>query len=615
MCGIVGYVGEDDATPILLHGLQKLEYRGYDSAGIAVRLHDDGINVVKAIGKLNNLIEKVNGMDIKSNFGIGHTRWSTHGRADYEPNCHPHFSEDYNVIGVHNGIIENYQELKEKLIRHGYTFYSETDTEVLIKLVDYYCKKYKAGPIDAINKTMVRARGSYALALICKNYPDQVWFAKKGSPLIVAKGENGCYLASDVSAILNYTNQVYYVNDLECGVITKDEVKFFDLNGDDITSTKELKTIDWKADAADKGKYPYYMTKEMAEQPLVVKDTIDAYVKDNKGRIDFEQCGLTMDYLRSLDAIYIYACGSAYHAGMIGQYLIENLTGINARVELASEFKYRDYRLRPNALAIFISQSGETKDTHEALLKCKVLGIKTLAVCNVKGSTLTRDADYTIYTYAGPEIAVATTKAYSCQLIIMYLLAIKIACVKGTVNHETLRGYINEIQTIPDKIQKIIDNRAAIQHLSARFAVKHDVFFIGRGIDYALCMEGSLKFKEITYIHSEAYAAGELKHGPISLIQEGVAVVAVATQPDLLEKSVSNMTEVKSRQGSVVAVTTEDNEMEKNSKYQIYVPSINHLFSPSLTIIPLQLLAYYTSLNKGIDPDKPKNLAKSVTVE
>ena len=614
MCGIIGYVGDDNATPILLHGLQKLEYRGYDSAGIAVREKTNIPTVVKAEGKLNNLISKVEGLNIIGTSGIGHSRWSTHG-APTENNAHPHYSDDYNIIGVHNGIIENYQELKDKLLRHGYSFYSETDTEVLIKLVDYYCKKYKLGPIDAINKTMVRARGSYALAIMCKNHPDQVWFAKKGSPLVVAKSDKGCFLASDVPAILNYANQVYYVDDLECGVITKDDVKFYDLNGDDITSKKELKTIDWKADAADKGKYPYYMTKEMAEQPLVVKDTIDAYVKDSMGRIDFEQCGLTMDYLRSLDAIYIYACGSAYHAGMIGQYLIENLTGINARVELASEFKYRDYRLRPNALAIFISQSGETKDTHEALLKCKVLGIKTLAVCNVKGSTLTRDADYTIYTYAGPEIAVATTKAYSCQLIIMYLLAIKIACVKGTVNHETLRGYIDEIQTIPDKIQKIIDNRATIQHLSARFAIKHDVFFIGRGIDYALCMEGSLKFKEITYIHSEAYAAGELKHGPISLIQEGVAVVAVATQPDLLEKSVSNMTEVKSRQGSVVALTTEDNEMEKNSKYQIYVPSINHLFSPSLTIIPLQLLAYYTSLNKGIDPDKPKNLAKSVTVE
>ena len=614
MCGIIGYVGEEDATPILLQGLQKLEYRGYDSAGIAVRNHNKDTEIIKAEGNLKNLIKKVNNNPIRGNIGLGHTRWSTHGKPTIE-NAHPHHSDDFNIVGVHNGIIENYQELKEKLLRHGYSFYSDTDTEVLIKLVDYYCKKYSIGPIDSINKTMVRARGSYALAIICKNYPDQVWFAKKGSPLVVAKGENGCYLASDVPAILNYANHVYYVDDLECGCITKDEVKFYDLNGDDITSKKEIKKIDWKADAADKGKFPYYMTKEMAEQPLVVKDTIDAYVKDDCGKIDFEQCGLTMDYLRSLDAIYIYGCGSAYHAGLIGQYLIENLTGINARCELASEFKYRDYRLRPNALCIFISQSGETKDTYEAMLKCKELGIKTLAVCNVKGSTITRDADFNIYTYAGPEIAVATTKAYSCQLIIMYLLAIKIACVKGTVNHGVLKGYINEIKSIPDKIQAIIDNREQIQHLSSRFAIKHDVFFIGRGIDYALCMEGSLKFKEITYIHSEAYAAGELKHGPISLIQEGVAVVAVATQPDLIEKSISNMVEVKSRQGSVVALTTEDNKMENNSKYQLYVPNINYLFSPSLTIVVLQMLAYYTSLNKGIDPDKPKNLAKSVTVE
>lgn len=614
MCGIVGYVGDDNATPVLLHGLERLEYRGYDSAGIAVRNHEALAQIIKAEGKLVNLIKKVDSNPISGNSGIGHTRWSTHGKPSIE-NAHPHYSDDYNIIGVHNGIIENYQELKDKLISRGYTFYSDTDTEVLIKLVDYYCKKYQLGPIDAINKTMVRARGSYALAIMCKNYSDQVWFAKKGSPLVVAKSDKGCYLASDVPAILNYSNHVYYVDDLECGCITKDEVKFYNLNGDDITASKQLKKIDWKADAADKGKYPYFMTKEIAEQPMVLKETINTYVKDDCGKIDFEQCGLTIDYLRSLDAIYIYACGSAYHAGMIGQYLIENLTGINARCELASEFKYRDYRLRPNALAVFISQSGETKDTHEALLKCKVLGIKTLAVCNVKGSTITRDADYNIYTYAGPEIAVATTKAYSCQLIIMYLLAIKIACVKGTVNHNVLKGYIEEIKSIPDKVQQIIDKREDIQHLSARFAVKHDVFFIGRGIDYALCMEGSLKFKEITYIHSEAYAAGELKHGPISLIQEGVAVVAVATQPDLIEKSISNMTEVKSRAGSVVAVTTEDNKMEKNSKYQIYVPQINYLFSPSLTIIVLQMLAYYTSLNKGINPDKPKNLAKSVTVE
>jgi len=613
MCGIVGYAGEDEATPILLHGLERLEYRGYDSAGIAVRKKELEPMIMKSEGKLINLIKKTeNGKLLVGNSGIGHTRWATHGLPT-ETNAHPHYSDDYNVIGVHNGIIENYQELKEKLVNNGYKFYSETDTEVLIKLIDYYYKKYKKGPIDAINKTMVRARGSYALAIIFKDYPDEVWFAKKGSPLIIAKGEKGCFLASDVPAILNYSNKVYYVDDLECGVITKKHVIFYDLNGDDITDEKELVTIDWNSTAGDKGKYPYFMAKEMVEQPEVIKNTIDAYVKDYK--IDFEQCGITNEYLKSLDAIYIYACGSAYHAGMIGQYLIENLTGINARVELASEFKYRNYRLREKALAVFISQSGETKDTHEALLKCKQLGIKTLAVCNVKGSTITRDADFNIYTYAGPEIAVATTKAYSCQLIIMYLLAIKISFVKQVFDYETLKGYLDEIKSIPSKVQSIIDNRYQMQHLAARFVAKHDVFFIGRGIDYCLCMEGSLKFKEITYIHSEAYAAGELKHGPISLIQEGVAVVAVATQPDLLEKSVSNMTEVKSRKGSVVAVTTEDNELEKDSKYQIYVPSITHLFTPSLTIIPLQLLAYYTSLGKGIDPDKPKNLAKSVTVE
>ena len=612
MCGIIGYVGEEDATPILLQGLQKLEYRGYDSAGIAVRNHNKDTEIIKAEGKLINLIKKVNNNPIRGNIGLGHTRWSTHGKPTIE-NAHPHHSDDFNIVGVHNGIIENYQELKEKLLRHGYSFYSDTDTEVLIKLVDYYCKKYAIGPIDAINKTMVRARGSYALAIICKNHPDQIWFAKKGSPLIVAKGENGCYLASDVPAILNYSNKVYYVDDLECGCITKDNVEFFDLNGDNITAKKQLKKIEWKADSANKGIYPHFMLKEIEEQPAAIRDTIEAYINDNK--IDFSSIGLSEEYLKSIDAVYIYGCGSAYHVGMIGQYIIENTTGINARVELASEFKYRNYRLRPNALSVFISQSGETKDTYEALLKCKELGVKTLAVCNVKGSTITRDADYNAYIYAGPEIAVATTKAYSCQVIVMYLLALAIAHAKGTLSCEELKNYIADIKSIPTKVQEILCNKDWLQHLSTRFVAKHDVFFIGRGIDYALCMEGSLKFKEITYIHSEAYAAGELKHGTLSLIQEGVAVVAVATQPDLLEKSISNMTEVKSREGSVVALTTEDNEMEKNSKYQIYVPNINYLFTPSLTIIPLQLLAYYTSIGKGIDPDKPKNLAKSVTVE
>lgn len=612
MCGIVGYVGEDNATPVLLHGLQKLEYRGYDSAGIAVRDHNNNPVVVKAEGKIGNLINKVNTINPLGDCGIGHSRWSTHGKPT-ETNAHPHHSDDYNIIGVHNGIIENYQELKAKLLRHGYTFYSETDTEILIKLIDYYCKKYRRGPIDAINKTMVRARGSYAIAIMCMNYPDQVWFAKKGSPLIVAKGEKGCYLASDVPAILNYANHVFYVDDLECGCITKDEVKFYDLNGDDITAKKELKTIEWKASAADKGKYSHYMLKEIDEQPIALKETIGAYVKN--GKIDFSHIGLTDEFLKEFNATYIFACGSAYHAGLVGQYVFENITRLNVRVDLASEFKYRHYRLRSNSLAICISQSGETKDTHEALLKCRDLGIKTLAICNVKDSTITRDADFNAYTYAGPEIAVATTKAYSCQLIVLYLLAIEIAYQKGDIDTPEYKRLIAEVEELPVKVAKILDDKKPLQHLATRFINKEDVFFIGRGIDYALCMEGSLKFKEITYIHSEAYAAGELKHGPISLIQEGVAVVAVATQPDLIEKSISNMVEVGSREASVVAVTTEDNEMEKNSKYQIYVPNTEYLFTPSLTIIPLQILAYYTSLDKGIDPDKPKNLAKSVTVE
>ena len=613
MCGIVGYVGDDDAKPVLLHGLQKLEYRGYDSAGIAVRNHNGESIVVKAEGKISNLIEKVKDIKVSGTSGIGHSRWSTHGKP-CEINAHPHYSADYNVIGVHNGIIENYQELKEKLLGKNYSFYSETDTEIIIKLIDYYYKKYNIGPIDAINKALVRARGSYALALMFKDYPDQVWFAKKGSPLIVAKGKKGSYLASDVPAILNYTNKVYYVDDYECGYIKKDEIKFFDLNGDDITSKKEIKTIDWKSDAADKGNYPHFMIKEIEEQPNAIKDTINAYLNQD-GLIDFSSIGLTDEYLKTLDAIYIFACGSASHAGLVGQYVIENITGINARVELASEFKYRNYRMRKNALAIVISQSGETKDTHEALLKAKFSGIKTLAICNVKGSTITRDADFSALTYAGPEIAVATTKAYSCQLIVLYLLSLSLAFAKGMIDSSEYNSLLEDIKSIPNKVSEILSDKTDIQRLSQRFVDKRDVFFIGRGIDYALCMEGSLKFKEITYIHSDAYAAGELKHGTLSLIEKGVAVVAVATQPDIFEKSVSNMVEVRAREASVVALTTKDISAVDSSKYQLYVPTINYLFTPSLSIIPLQLLAYYTSIGKGIDPDKPKNLAKSVTVE
>lgn len=614
MCGIMGYVGKQEAGPVLLHGLKRLEYRGYDSAGLAVRKNDEDPIIVKAAGKLENLIKKTDdGLAFHSNSGIGHTRWATHG-APTEINAHPHASDDFEVIGVHNGIIENYQELKAKLERKGYKFYSATDTEIIVKLIDYYYKKYKLGPIDAINKVMVRARGSYALALMFKDYPNQVWFAKKGSPLILAKGEDGCYLASDVPAILKYSNQVYYVDDFECGVIKENDITFYDLNGDDITSKKEVTVIDWKADSVDLGDFKYHMEKEIAEQPQAIKDTIDAYL-DAENRIIFPEIGITKEYLNSLDEIYIFACGSAYHAGVVAQYVIEDLAGVNVRVELASEFKYRNYKMNPRSLAIVISQSGETKDTYEAMLKAKAAGIKTLAICNVKGSTITRDADFNAYTYAGPEIAVATTKAYSCQLIVLYLFALFLARTKYALKRDEYYSLLEEVKEIPSKVEQTIQCRKQVQKLSSRFTEKTNVFFIGRGIDYAVCMEASLKLKEITYINSNAYAAGELKHGTISLIEKGIATVAIATQPDLVEKTVSNMVEVKSREGSVVALTTKGNEVEDSSKYQIFIPEINPLFAASLAIIPLQQLAFYTSLNKGINPDKPRNLAKSVTVE
>nr|MCR5647513.1 glutamine--fructose-6-phosphate transaminase (isomerizing) [Acholeplasmatales bacterium] len=443
---------------------------------------------------------------------------------------------------------------------------------------------------------------------------NQVWFAKNGSPLIVAEGKDASYLASDVPAILKYTNKVYYVDDLECGVMDGNTIKFFDLNGDDITDKKKLVKIDWKADAADLGDYQYYMEKEIDEQPKAIKRTIDAYLTE-ENKIDFHSIGIKQEYLNELDEIYIFACGSAYHAGVVAQHVIEDLAGVNVRVELASEFKYRNYKMNPNALAIIISQSGETKDTYEAMLKAKENGIKTLAICNVKGSTIARDADYNAYTYAGPEIAVATTKAYSCQLVVLYLFALFLARTKYRIDKDKYYKLIDEVKEIPSKVSETIKHKGQVQKLSSRFTDKTNVFFIGRGIDYAVCMEGSLKLKEITYINSNAYAAGELKHGTISLIQKGVATIAIATQPDLVEKTISNMVEVKSRDGSVVALTTVGTDVENSSKYQIYVPKINPLFSASLVIIPLQQLAYYVCLNKGFNPDKPRNLAKSVTVE
>ena len=613
MCGIVGYVGKEEATKILLDGLTKLEYRGYDSAGIAIRNKSEDLRIVRAEGVLKNLIDKVDALgDIKSTSGIAHTRWATHGDQS-ERNAHPHSSNDNFIVGVHNGIIENFQELKEKLLHNGYNFYSNTDTEVLIKLVDYYYKKYKGGPIDAINKVMVRARGSFAIALMFKDFPDEIWFAKKGSPLIVGKSDTGCFLASDIPAILKHTNKVYYVEDFQSGCMKNNSIIFYDLNGDDVTSSMELKTIDWKLSDTEKGNYPFYMIKEIEEQPKAVWACLNVYTKNDL--VDFDSIGITKGYLKSLDMVYILGCGSAYNVGRVSECIIEELTDVGVRVELASEFKYRCYKLKKNSLAIIISQSGETKDSYEALQKCKEEGIKTLSIVNVKGSAIPRAADYNIYTYAGPEIAVATTKAYSSQLIIMYLFALALAEAKGDISQSEMKTYIKELKALPDKMESILSNKASVQKFANQFVSKKDVFFIGREMDYAICEEGSLKFKEVTYIHSEAKPAGELKHGTLSLVTTGVPVIVVATQPELIEKSMANMEEVKSRGANVIAITLEEFNVSNSSKYQIYIPKTNKLFTSSLVIIYLQLLAYYVSIAKGINPDQPRNLAKSVTVE
>ena len=614
MCGIVGYAGKRKASEILLDELKRIEYRGYDSAGVAILNKDGKTSVIKSVGAIVNLEKKIATLSsLDGDIGIGHTRWATHGSPS-EINAHPHFSDDHNVIGVHNGIIENYKELKEKLLSKGYSFYSETDTEVLIKLIDYYYKKYSLGPLDAINKALVRARGTYAIALLFKERPGQIWFARKGSPLVIGKGKEENFLASDASALVQYTDEVYYVDDYECGYIEGNKVAFFDLNGNDITSRKKLVKISYKADEASKGNYHHYMLKEIYEQPKAIRDTLAHYWKD--GHIDFEDTNLSEEELASYKRIYIVACGSAYHTGVAAQYLFEDLCAIPVRVELASEFKYRNLPLEEDSLAIFVSQSGETRDTEEALLKAKAHRIKTLAIVNVLGSTIARDADATLYTYAGPEIAVATTKAYSCQLLVFYLLALKMAHSKKKIDEKKYSYYLSQIVSIPEAIERILKDISPLQRLASEISLDKDVFFIGRGLDYALGLEGSLKLKEISYIHSEAFAAGELKHGTIALIDKKVSVVALLTQEELMEKTISNALEVKAREGKIIALTYEGTKLDnKLAENWITIPHIDNHFAISLAVIPLQLLAYYVSLSKGIDPDKPRNLAKSVTVE
>ena len=612
MCGIVGFTGCHQAAPILLDGLSKLEYRGYDSAGIAVRDGEGEIEVIKAKGRLKVLSEKTNdGESVPGTCGIGHTRWATHGEPS-ENNAHPHVSDDGNVVAVHNGIIENYQELKDKLLRKGYAFYSETDTEVAVKLVDYYYKKYEGTPVDAINHAMVRIRGSYALAIMFKDYPEEIYVARKDSPMILGVSDGESYVASDVPAILKYTRNVYYIGNLEMARVRKGEITFYNLDGEEIQ--KQMKTIEWDAEAAEKAGFEHFMMKEIHEQPKAVQDTLSSVVKD--GQIDLSEIGLTDENIQDIDQIYIIACGSAYHVGMAAQYVFEDMVRVPVRVELASEFRYRNPILNPKALAIIISQSGETADSLAALRLCKENNIRTLGIVNVVGSSIAREADNVFYTLAGPEISVATTKAYSTQLIASYALAIQFAKVKGTISEEQYAAYIKELETLPDKIQRIIDDKERIQWFASKQANAKDVFFIGRGIDYAICLEGSLKMKEISYIHSEAYAAGELKHGTISLIEDGTLVIGVLTQPALYEKTVSNMVECRSRGAYLMGLTTFGNyNIEDTADFTVYMPKTDPHFATSLAVIPLQLLGYYVSVAKGLEVDKPRNLAKSVTVE
>ena len=622
MCGIVGYTGHEQAAPILLDGLARLEYRGYDSAGLAVRNGEALAEVVKATGKLYHLADKTDqGRSLPGTCGIGHTRWATHGDPSLV-NAHPHVSGncsgsgsgkvESDVVGVHNGIIENFTELKEKLQRNGYVFYSDTDTEVVVKLVDYYYKKYRIGPVDAITRTMVRVRGSYALALMFKDFPGEIFAARKDSPLIIGTAEDASFLASDVPAILKYTRQVYYIDNLQVARVAPGSVKFFDLNGDEVSLP--LTEITWDAAAAEKDGYEHFMLKEIHEQPSAVRDTLSSLIKD--GRIDLSATGLTDEDIRALTQIDIVACGSAWHVGMAAQYVIEDLAQLPVRVELASEFRYRSIPITANTLVIVISQSGETADSLAALRVAKERGAMTLAVVNVVGSTIAREADHVLYTMAGPEIAVATTKAYSAQLIAMDALAVQMGFLRERITQEQYERYLAELAAIPDKIKRVLEDKERLQWFSSKIANAHDIFFIGRGLDYAISLEGSLKMKEISYIHSEAYAAGELKHGTISLIENNTLVIGVLTQSNLFEKTISNMAECKSRGAYLMGVTTNGNfTVEDSVNFTVYVPRTDEHFVSSLAVVPLQLLGYYTSVNRGLDVDKPRNLAKSVTVE
>lgn len=608
MCGIVGYIGNEQAAPILLDGLAKLEYRGYDSAGIAVY---DGTKVatLKSKGRLKVLSElSHDGATLPGTVGIGHTRWATHGSPS-DVNAHPHFNKEESIVVVHNGIIENYLKLKKKLEKKGYEFISETDTEVIAHLLDYY---YKGNPLEAITKIMHRMEGSYALGIIFKDHPEELYAVRKDSPLIVGHTENGNIIASDVPAVLKYTRDVYFIENEEIVRMTDSTMEFFTVDEEPIE--KESTRIDWDINAAEKGGFEHFMLKEMYEQPKAILDTFSPRIKGDD--IVIEELKMSDDEIRAIKKIMIVACGSANHTGMTSKYIFEGLARIPVEVDLASEFRYRNPILEEGTLVIVVSQSGETADSLAALREAQARGAKVLGIVNVVGSSIAREADNVMYTWAGPEIAVATTKAYSSQLIALYLLAMKFAHARGTLDDAGLKEVLEDLQKLPEQVELLLNNKNKIQKFANRYLAAKDVFFIGRGIDYAISMEGSLKLKEISYIHSEAYAAGELKHGTISLIEEGTLVAAVLTQEDLYKKMISNMEEVRTRGAFVMAVTNEGNtDVERVADYVIYIPETNRYFANSLAIIPLQLFGYYVSVGRGCDVDKPRNLAKSVTVE
>lgn len=606
MCGIVGYVGKKNCVDILIEGLGKLEYRGYDSAGIAV-CENDKIVVEKSKGKLKNLVEKIKNEHKPQGFcGIGHTRWATHGEPS-DINSHPHGNKRVTV--VHNGIIENYKKIKEFLISQGYRFESETDTETVAKLLDYY---YDGNPIDTITHVLEEVQGSYAFGIIFREFPDKIYAVRKDSPLIIGVGENENFIASDVPAILKYTRNYYLLDQNEIATITSDSIEICDIHK--ISVEKELQTADWDIDAAEKGGYEHFMLKEINEQPIAIKTTISPRIQD--GMPYLEECGIKKEMLNEFQRIYIVACGTAMHAGLVGKYVIEKLARVEVTVDIASEFRYRDPLITDKDLVILISQSGETADTYAALKLAKERGAVTLSVVNVKGSTIARESDFVLYTHAGPEISVASTKGYTVQLSIMYLLAFELAYVKGCISKERCAELTASLMSVPDKLIEVLEMKERCQFIASRLVNSDSVLYIGRGLDYALSMEGSLKLKELSYIHSESYAAGELKHGTISLVTQDMPVIAVATQSAIIEKTISNVVEVKSRGAKVMMICSEDLEVDKEvANHLIKLPKLEDILMPMLAAVPMQYISYYTAVLKGCNVDQPRNLAKSVTVE